>query len=254
MINQNRTKKYLLYAIGEIVLVVIGILIALQINNQNDERKAEDAIKKFYKATILDLNEASNATTAQLDWFKNYQDLNFSIYKQAKGEIPKDRLKNYNPLIWSHSFRPLITENYKSKFEQINNEKIQELFRDILWREQLTVEAVNEWNDMKFQTLRPYFFKNHIYNAETSFNQPPYEFITSSSVDLLKVDKLIEQYDTSEFEQILFELRHKTSWVIISLESLEEANKNLKSALGFYLEDDLESLKAIEPLKYYMND
>ncbi|WP_412561469.1 DUF6090 family protein [Winogradskyella sp. MIT101101] len=39
MINQNRTKKYLLYAIGEIILVVIGILIALQINNWNEQRK-----------------------------------------------------------------------------------------------------------------------------------------------------------------------------------------------------------------------
>jgi hypothetical protein len=35
----NRTSKYLLYAIGEIILVVIGILIALQINNWNTERQ-----------------------------------------------------------------------------------------------------------------------------------------------------------------------------------------------------------------------
>ncbi|WP_179345532.1 DUF6090 family protein [Winogradskyella ursingii] len=39
MINQGKTKKYLLYAIGEIILVVIGILIALQINNWNEKRK-----------------------------------------------------------------------------------------------------------------------------------------------------------------------------------------------------------------------
>ena len=39
MIKDNRTKKYLLYAIGEIVLVVIGILIALQINNANEIQK-----------------------------------------------------------------------------------------------------------------------------------------------------------------------------------------------------------------------
>ncbi|MCW8980865.1 MAG: DUF6090 family protein [Altibacter sp.] len=38
LINQNRTKKYLLYAIGEIILVVIGILIALQINNWNENK------------------------------------------------------------------------------------------------------------------------------------------------------------------------------------------------------------------------
>ncbi|MCW9038462.1 DUF6090 family protein [Altibacter sp.] len=39
LINENRISKYLLYAIGEIILVVIGILIALQINNWNEERK-----------------------------------------------------------------------------------------------------------------------------------------------------------------------------------------------------------------------
>ena len=39
MLNDNRISKYLLYAIGEIVLVVVGILIALQINNLNEDAK-----------------------------------------------------------------------------------------------------------------------------------------------------------------------------------------------------------------------
>ena len=39
LLSENKFSKYLLYAIGEIVLVVIGILIALQINNWNEERK-----------------------------------------------------------------------------------------------------------------------------------------------------------------------------------------------------------------------
>jgi len=39
---QRRVIKYLLYAIGEIILVVIGILIALQINNNNDLRKERE--------------------------------------------------------------------------------------------------------------------------------------------------------------------------------------------------------------------
>ena len=40
MIKENRASKYMLYAIGEIILVVIGILIALQINNWNEQRKS----------------------------------------------------------------------------------------------------------------------------------------------------------------------------------------------------------------------
>ena len=38
LLSENNFKKYLVYAIGEIILVVIGILIALQINNWNNKR------------------------------------------------------------------------------------------------------------------------------------------------------------------------------------------------------------------------
>jgi len=41
--EKNKTGKYLKYAIGEIILVVIGILIALQINNWNEHRKIRNA-------------------------------------------------------------------------------------------------------------------------------------------------------------------------------------------------------------------
>lgn len=39
LLTENKFSKYLIYAIGEIILVVIGILIALQINNWNEDRK-----------------------------------------------------------------------------------------------------------------------------------------------------------------------------------------------------------------------
>ena len=39
LMEKNKTGKYLLYAFGEVILVVIGILIALSINNWNEERK-----------------------------------------------------------------------------------------------------------------------------------------------------------------------------------------------------------------------
>ena len=42
LLRENRFSSYFLYAVGEIVLVVIGILIALQINNWNEERKRAD--------------------------------------------------------------------------------------------------------------------------------------------------------------------------------------------------------------------
>ena len=51
---ENKTARYLRYAIGEILLVVFGILIALQINNWNEARKADKFEKKL-------LNELLNS-------------------------------------------------------------------------------------------------------------------------------------------------------------------------------------------------
>ena len=45
--DDNKPLKYMRYAIGEIVLVVIGILMALQINNWNEERKAKEKMDRL---------------------------------------------------------------------------------------------------------------------------------------------------------------------------------------------------------------
>jgi hypothetical protein len=42
LINTGATKKYLLYAVGEILLVMIGILLALQVNNWNENKKKDN--------------------------------------------------------------------------------------------------------------------------------------------------------------------------------------------------------------------
>ena len=61
--EQNKTGKYLKYAIGEIVLVVIGILIALSINNWNENRKDAN-LEKYY---LLRLVEDLNADIIEID-------------------------------------------------------------------------------------------------------------------------------------------------------------------------------------------
>jgi len=57
LLTENKFSKYLLYAVGEIFLVVVGILIALQINNWNNgkiERKEEKKSYLNIKRQILD--------------------------------------------------------------------------------------------------------------------------------------------------------------------------------------------------------
>jgi len=64
LLTENKFSKYLLYAIGEIILVVIGILIALQINNANENRKITETKKEYYRQILLDLDkEIDNINT-----------------------------------------------------------------------------------------------------------------------------------------------------------------------------------------------
>jgi Family of unknown function (DUF6090) len=55
LLAEHRVSKYLIYAIGEIILVVIGILIALQINNSNELNKQRAKEVQFLKNLKSDL-------------------------------------------------------------------------------------------------------------------------------------------------------------------------------------------------------
>ncbi|PTM11531.1 MAG: hypothetical protein DA407_01435 [Bacteroidetes bacterium] len=71
--EQNKTGKYLKYAIGEIALVVIGILIALQINNWNESRKESDKLNQVYERILIDVENDLNELSANLAYYKKQE-------------------------------------------------------------------------------------------------------------------------------------------------------------------------------------
>lgn len=55
LVHDGKARNYLLYALGEIVLVIIGIVIALQVNNWNEERLEQRQVRRYAHALINDL-------------------------------------------------------------------------------------------------------------------------------------------------------------------------------------------------------
>ncbi|MEJ2005736.1 MAG: DUF6090 family protein [Cyclobacteriaceae bacterium] len=58
MISKNRFTAYLAYAVGEIILVVIGILLAIQVDNWNTARKQRLFLESYAGALINDLEKS----------------------------------------------------------------------------------------------------------------------------------------------------------------------------------------------------
>ncbi|WP_053970354.1 DUF6090 family protein [Mangrovimonas sp. ST2L15] len=79
LLSEGKTGKYFKYAFGEIVLVVIGILIALSLNNWNEKRKSNNLLK-IYEANIItelnqdlfDLNKADSLVDVRMKSIDNY--------------------------------------------------------------------------------------------------------------------------------------------------------------------------------------
>jgi len=76
LLTENKFSKYLLYAIGEIILVVIGILIALQVNNFNENQKLESIKQNYFKQIIIDLEQQNKYLLDQ----KAFLESNISLY------------------------------------------------------------------------------------------------------------------------------------------------------------------------------
>ena len=70
LLSDGKTGDYLKYAFGEIILVVIGILIALQINNWNENRKSKVQARIWRKEIIEDLRSTQRNLTWRIDYYK----------------------------------------------------------------------------------------------------------------------------------------------------------------------------------------
>ena len=72
LITENKTSIYLIYAVGEIVLVVFGILIALQIDNWNENKRIRNTEQQY----LLALKEEFSFNKGELESIMNRNKLN----------------------------------------------------------------------------------------------------------------------------------------------------------------------------------
>ena len=149
MLTNNRLGKYLLYAVGEIILVVIGILIALSINNANQE-KATQAKERTY------LNGLKDEFLASQQKLQNLIDVNKKNYESAKSilsfvddtiQTNEERLSQL--LFDAFAFEIAYSPNNSLLNEMINSGSLKDISNDELRIHLASWESVME--NIKFQ-------------------------------------------------------------------------------------------------------
>ena len=110
--NDSQFYKYLKYAIGEIVLVVVGILIALQINTWREMRKSELSTVELYENLLISLRQDSTDIEQIITYHDNCMDAQEKLLTTTAEEFKKDVAKEsyfsfLRDIIWgSVSFFP----------------------------------------------------------------------------------------------------------------------------------------------------
>lgn len=111
-IEQDKVRSYMLYAIGEILLVVIGILIALQVNNWNEDRKNQReaiAILKNLKSELREDFLMMAYTLERLEKRKAGADYLYQLITNDSGSLMIDSTAIVEALIrcsYIHKFVP----------------------------------------------------------------------------------------------------------------------------------------------------
>jgi len=109
LMEKNKTGKYLKYAIGEIVLVMVGILLALQVNNWNENKKLVVKEVKILKEIKYELEGALDDLTSDIEDHQR----NLNSTKIIRNTVLFN--KNYNDSLNTHLLYMLDHENFTAK-------------------------------------------------------------------------------------------------------------------------------------------
>lgn len=228
LMEQNKTSKYFKYAIGEIILVVIGILIALQINNWNENRKAKQNEKALYGRMIMDLKIDENRIDRHIEFYKEDLETLNILYQETQGNSTVDSITNFNSIRAGRIFDLIISINYSKSTKEISNQKFVEIFNQYFTLEHHVKDALEMLWTFKENQLKPYLAKYGMNDSKELFNNRQLNYYQLREKKIFSYTKLKEQYGTVELDQMLFDLGVRTSWAKTALEYLLSANKKLQ--------------------------
>lgn len=222
LMEKNKIGKYLKYAIGEILLVIIGILIALQINNWNDKRIERKELNTSLHAMIDELNQ----NIQFLETEKEDKQKRLLAIDNFKNEV--DSSQDQRHIVYTVSDE-IKSKEFNTVYLSLKDEKRVRLIQSPELRNQITtfyeyelasIRDANIWHE-KFvgENIDPYILEN-------------IPLFNNNDVDFKVINEFVKQ---SKFTNILSTQRTIYAGYLSSNEKVTQSANNLKSAILSYL-------------------
>jgi hypothetical protein len=227
LLSQSRFSKYLIYAIGEIALVVVGILIALQINNWNEDRlerleetKLLQNLKVDFLQTIAELEEMN--ANRQIILSSNY------ALTEIKSKGDYSNKARIDSLIGNTFIAPTFNGKSGSLMVLLNSGKINLLKNESLKKllfswpsevEDMTegeIDSKNLTNSSFIPIIRKYANVSEIIQTSTMLPINP----RARATELLSNYKAL--LNDKEFENLLYQLE------LHSIDNIQETESLIK--------------------------
>lgn len=199
MLTENKFSKYLLYAIGEILLVVIGILIALQINNNNNFNEQ----RRLEQDYLLSL---------QAEFETNLKRINISM-QENEGR--------------AQSLDKLLTLFNKETLDSVSHQEISQMFLPIFGSEISYLPATGVLNDIISSGKLNIILNKNLRQRLASFE---------SSLDLLRIQINGAKFTDERLRTLFFE-KGSVRNIVTDIKFLdfehESISKNINNKLMF---------------------
>ena len=227
MLTENKFSKYLLYAVGEIVLVVIGILIALQINNWNNNKINIGESNEFNQRLLAEVNGNIDLANDKIEIMRGMISSSKGILDLFNKQPSNEDLKLMDSLIFVVISGVQVEFRTGTLNEGLNTGKVALIDSDVLKSKlyglpsdiQYVRDIDKIYSNLVSIDIQPFLYKNFNYrrmdNALSSYEIGPTKFQFQHNKLLLEneqFENLIDNYFFSSNSQMAFHTNLKNEF------------------------------------------
>ena len=227
LLKEGKTVKYLKYAFGEIILVVIGILIALQINNWNEGKKNHAKETLLIKNIVEDLKSDTVHMNKALNELDEQLQVIDSLIARATDSLKPLNYNTMGLLRYSSDFRPKSQRNHAEAVSNMEHETVRKLLQNYFIEEDQVVDIFLEYEKIVQNEIRPYLRNSGMHNLNSLYTRG-----SDFKIDMMLQPEILDaELKKVAFQQLLFERRLKTDSFKRLLNDLKIKNQELINIL-----------------------